>query len=52
MGLPQAELSSSECTAQNSEIEAGKCPCTTWASGEASCALYSERDSCSYVLLN
>lgn len=36
MGLPQPELFSSECTAQKSEIEAGKCPCATWASGEAS----------------
>lgn len=35
MGLPQEELFSSECTMQNSELEAGKCPCATWASGEA-----------------
>lgn len=35
MGLPQAELFSSECTAQNSETEAGKCPRATWASGKA-----------------
>lgn len=52
MGLPQAELLSSECTAQNSEIEAGKCLRATWASGEAAVFLCSERGSCSSVLLN
>ena len=34
MGLPQARLVSSEHTAQNNKIEAGRRSCATWASGE------------------